>query len=164
MFCHVDGFDPRAHSFGSLSYADLKQVRDEVGVLHVNTRVVRIAMAGPMAERRFLSSPGWMIINSRRLHGSDAADARRAAWVPAFDHCRCTWEGVCGKDLVKRHAKCVTSYIKQVGREIGELLATYWHQVEHLAAELVRRRDIIGVDVHRLISGVPSIGLYRDLV
>jgi hypothetical protein len=164
MFDFGPWFDLKAYSLGSLSLADLEQVRHEVGKnSQVNTRLVRMAVAGPMAEGRFFGISNWMAINSRRLVGSDAVLARRAAWLPALFHCRCPCEGVSRGDFVKSHAKCVTSYIKQVGREVGELLATYWHQLEHLAAELERRRKVIGADLDRLISGVPSIGLHRHL-
>jgi hypothetical protein len=154
---------PDSCTFGSCSLGDTSHVVREIGVPRLAKRMVRYFVAGPTADCRFGGRGDWAAQSRRRLRGSDAWSADRVATIAAESHCGCPHRQAGGEDTTKRHVNCTRQYIKRAAREVAKLLDDHWHQVEGVAIELARRRELRGEDLDRLIPGVPSIGLYGEL-
>jgi hypothetical protein len=147
-------FDADADTYGRAD-VDRTALRERYDRCECDRRYLIAVLAGPMSEHRAIGKSDWRTINRRRLRGTDLTTAMRCGFQLAFEMpCTCVTRRAPGGFVdVDRHRRiCTFAFLKRLALEAAREVDAVWDQVEAVAAELQRVRELDGVELDRVLA------------
>jgi hypothetical protein len=147
-------FDADADTYGRAD-VDRTALQERYDRCECDRRYLIAVLGGPMSEHRAIGKADWRTINRRRLKGTDLTKATSCGSQWAFEMpCTCVTRTPPGGiiDLDRHQRVCTFDFLKRLAPEAARELDAVWDEVEAVAAELQRVRELDGVELDRVLA------------